>query len=215
MDEHTSHSNAKQDSVSNPLIKQEDEELAVLGGKTRLVPHKSYSSSSSSGSKSPTSTPETSQLTYVTSPSTYTEIVPPQTMGFGPQAPGYTPDVAMYTLASPHTHAPQAPVSWPSEVYPDMSYVQMQQIPQMQHPMHHHQRSSSQYATDFPDPNVGQNMGFEYPVQTRSYSMVAQHQQASMSPQNTINEHTHASMSPQLLDPEVSWGTWVAQFNTL
>ena len=220
-------------------IKREDEELATLGGKTRLVPRKPSSSTASSpttASASPRSSPAISN------------ILPALTFASQLSTP---PQVNAVPLAAP----PNQPVQWQRHEYPTHPtphhYQQPQSITHLHHthsqpqapqthnhiPMEHQghagpsrsynytQYWQQQQAAEYPYngmhggaptaymPASPGSMGFDYAASLRAESYLA----AGHAP---AIPHQHPSQGMQVnsdyspgTDPSMAWNDLVAQFN--
>jgi len=224
-------------------VKREDDELATLGGKTRLVPRKPSSSTASSpttASASPRSSPAISN------------ILPALNYASQLSSP---PQVNTVPLAAAAPIQPSQPVQWQRHEYqtqpPSHHYQQTQPITHS-HPMHSQPQASQthnhipmehqihagpsrgynytqywqqQQATEYPYngmhggastsymPASPGSMGFDYAASLRAESYLAASQAPAMA-------HQHPSQAMQVnsdyspgTDPSMAWNDLVAQFH--
>ncbi|KAI8996354.1 fungal-specific transcription factor domain-containing protein [Trametes punicea] len=230
------HANVAQSPTESLFIKEEDEELAALGGKTRLVSRKSPSATSnpsspresSQQSVSPveqsggymqpdTPSPAPPQISPQASISSSTIVSP------GPESPGSVHGVmddgvrwnGGGYLPGPSTAvaAVSAPVA-AADVY-DYGYTDMAQWQQAAHHTPHGHMPMQGVAMDVHAAPV-QYDGYEqvgyahpYPHQHPASSMAA-HPQHYVQPQSPVHGH-HGHVSAA--DPHASWNYLFAQFN--
>jgi len=166
-------------------VKREDEELAMLGGKTRLVPRKASSSTASSpttASASPRSSPAVSNilpaLSYASQLST-----PPQVNAIPLVAAATVPPVQ-----------PSQPVAWQRHEYhaqPHAPHHYQPPQPIMQ-PHHTHTHTQSQPT----QPHNHLPMEHQVPSRGFNYTQYWQHQQASEYPYNGMHAGPSTSYVP-------------------
>ena len=180
--------------MDNPVVKEEDEELAALGGKTRLVSRKSptYSQPASpQGSSQPSVSPVEQNAPYV-SPETPPSVAE-STSPIIPEATwngGYIPQADMYGYPYPTQ---------------DIGEWQPQpQSPPQPQPQHVHAHMPMQGITV--DMGEVQYNGFEHAQAMPG----THHHQQYMHPQSPVHNQAH-HMHPT--DPHASWNYLFAQFN--
>ena len=172
----------------DPVLKQDDEELATLTGKTRFVSPKVYSSPSPSGSQSTASgsSPEAVSVSPYTYPSeTFTPMLQQQgSLDIGTEAYFQQPDLPMYTIPENM----QQNVHWQGN--------------QHEAPMYTGNMVQEPYSMD------GSNQS-SYP----SYDYVAPMRHTYSSPQLMFQQDI--GMTPTTVDMDASWRNYFAQFNSL
>ncbi|KAI9508207.1 hypothetical protein F5148DRAFT_1198935 [Russula earlei] len=169
-------------------VKREDEELATLGGKTRLVPRKPPSSSASSpttASASPRSSPAISNILPALSYASHLST-PPQVNALPPAAP------------PPPPGQPSQPIAWQRPEYhshphqPPQPYQPPQSITQPHHTHNHNQPQT-------PQPNNHLHMEHQAhsgPSRGFNYTQYWQHQQASEYSYNGMHAGASAAYMP-------------------
>ena len=186
------------------------DELATLGGKTRLVSPKVHSPSSSRGSKSPLATP---QSTFQTSPPN-TPLSRPTIftdLGTGqiyqtqesPEYQNYSPEMALYGTA--HLVPDPAPLHVQAQVQNQWQMDPAMTMGYVSEPMHADQGVPSMVQPPI-DPQAGQ-YGLE------DFDYMGAMRRAYATPQAYIPTAADA-MSPQGVDLDGAWRNWMAQFGT-
>ncbi|KAH9989851.1 fungal-specific transcription factor domain-containing protein [Russula vinacea] len=169
-------------------VKREDEELATLGGKTRLVPRKAPSSNASSpttASISPRSSPAVSNILPALSYASHPHLsTPPQ------------------INALPLIHSAPGP----SRGYNYTQYWQQQQT--TEYPYNGMQGGAS---TSYMPASPG-SMGFDYAASLRAESYLSGHAPAMPSQHHSQPMQVNSDYSPGT-DPSMAWHDLVAQFN--
>lgn len=223
-------------------VKREDEELATLGGKTRLVPRKASSSTASSpttASASPRSSPAVSNilpaLSYASQLSTppqanalplaVTPLQPNQPVvlqrhEYHPQLPlpHYQPP---QPITQPHyTHTqPQAPqthnhlsMEHQAHLGPSRGYNYTQYWQQQQAAEYQYNGMHGGPSTAFMPASPG-SMGFDYAASLRAESYMSPSHGPAMPPQHASQAmQVNSDYSPGT-DPNMAWHDLVAQFN--
>ncbi|KAI1796561.1 fungal-specific transcription factor domain-containing protein [Ganoderma leucocontextum] len=186
-----------QSSMDNPMVKEEDDELAALGGKTRLISRRSPGSNSQPSSPQQSSTHSMSPIEQSAAASHMSPETPPSAPE--PTSPiqaentqwnsGYVAAADMYGYAYP----PQEMNGW--------QHPQPQPQPHVQHDHPYLQMQS-----------MGMNMepvqyvhGYEHLGHTQA---MASHSHQYMS-QSQVHPEGHVHTS----DPHASWNVLFAQFN--
>ena len=185
--------------MDNPAVKEEDDELAALGGKTRLISRRSPGSNSQPSSPQPSSTHSMSPIDQPTTGSYMSPETPPSVGE--PTSPvqtentqwdsGYVAAADMYGYAYP----PQDMNGWQHpqpqaqpQVPHDHPHLQMQNMPMHMEPV--------QYA-----------QGYEHLAHSQAMAGHS-HQYMPQSPVQ-ISPQGHVQSS----DPHASWNFLFAQFN--
>lgn len=208
MDEHLAQAKdevngMKRETLQDSLyLKQEDEELATLGGKTRLVSPKPQSPSSR-GSKSPGPSP-----TMITTPrlastpkgsyaEAYAEPMQPFAMNQGYQAQSQSPEMQMYPAQQQMSPLPPqgpGPEMWQPDPSLSMGYMPM--------PL----QTDSAMIGGMANPNQLNFGGYDY--------ISAMHHTYGPA-------HNYGASGAELLSPpggdldiDASWRNWAAQFSS-
>ncbi|TBU30737.1 hypothetical protein BD311DRAFT_754294 [Dichomitus squalens] len=187
---------SSQSSVDNTTIKEEDDELAALGGKTRLISRKSPGSNSQPSSPQPSSGQSMSPVDQ--------SAVPPY---MSPETPPSAPDTA-----SPIQHdntqwnsgyiAAADMYGYPYAPHEINEWQQPQPQPQIHHGHSHvqmHNMAVNMEQVQYAD-------GYEQPMAHAPAMVGHPHQYMSQSPVQ-MHPHTHSS------DPHGAWNYLFAQFN--
>jgi hypothetical protein len=220
--------------------KREDEELATLGGKTRLVPRKASSSAASSpttASASPRSSPAVSNilpaLSYASHAShahlspphqvnTLPLVAPPAqpTQQVGWQTYDYHHHQPSQPMAHPHAHThsqPQAPhtqdhmsIEHQAQPVPMRDYSYTQYWQHQQTTEYPYNGMHGGPSTTYMPASPG-TMGFDYAASLRAESYLTN--ASSMPPQQAARTmQVNSDYSPGT-DPSMAWHDLVAQFN--
>ncbi|KAI0305961.1 hypothetical protein B0F90DRAFT_1808515 [Multifurca ochricompacta] len=222
-------------------VKREDEELATLGGKTRLVPRKASSSTASSpttASASPRSSPAISNilpsLSYASHLST-----PPQVNALPLAAPSVQPSQqvswptydyhhhnhhqapqSITQTHHPHTHGqPQAPqthnhlpIEHQAHLGPLRAFNYTQYWQQQQAAEYSYNGMHGGPSTTYMPTSPG-SMGFDYAASLRAESYLSTvHPSPMPSQQPSRSMQVNSDYSPGT-DPNMAWHELVAQFN--
>ena len=224
-------------------VKREDEELATLGGKTRLVPRKASSSSASSpttASASPRSSPAISNilpaLSYASQVSPPHQIHP-LPLAAPPPPPQPSPHVGWQT----YEYQQQQQQQQPSQPMAHPPHAHTHNQPQAPAPHNHNhvpldhqgpmrgynytQYWQHQQATEYPYngmhagpsttymPASPGSMGFDYAASLRAESYLSAVHPSSMPPQQAARTMHVNSDYSPGTDPNMAWHDLVAQFN--
>lgn len=219
-------------------VKREDEELATLGGKTRLVPRKASSSTASSpttASASPRSSPAVSNIlpalayaSHITTPPQVNALPLAPLPQPNQQAGWQTYDYHQHQqqpqqMAQPHhAHAHSQPQ--PPQTHNHMS-IDHQANPGPMRGYNYTQYWQQQQTAEYPYngmhggpstsymPASPGSMGFDYAASLRAESYLTTIQSSSMHPQQTARTmQVNSDYSPGT-DPNMAWHDLVAQFN--
>ena len=170
----------------DPVLRQDEEELATLTGKTRFVSPKTYSSPSPSGSQSTASgsSPEAiSASPYVYPSEVFTPVLHQGSLDLSTDAYFQQPDMPIYTIPENM----QQNTSWQGN--------------QPQLPIYTGTTVQEPYSMDVSNQS--------YP----SYDYVAPMRHSFSSPQLMFQQDI--SMAPTTVDMDASWRNYFAQFNSL
>jgi hypothetical protein len=223
-------------------VKREDEELATLGGKTRLVPRKPSSTASSptTASASPRSSPAISNilpaLSYASQLSTPPQInaVPVAATPVQPNQPVQWQRHEYHTQPQPHhyqqaqsiahshnTHspsqAPQAhndhiPMDHQAHAGPSRGYNYTQYWQQQQAAEYQYNGMHGGTQTAYMPASPG-SMGFDYAASLRADSYLSAGHAPAMPPQHPSQAmQVNSDYSPGT-DPNMAWNDLVAQFH--
>jgi hypothetical protein len=220
-------------------VKREDEELATLGGKTRLVSRKASSSTASSpttASASPRSSPAVSNIIPALSYASHVSP-PPQVNALPITAPPAQPSQQQVGWqaydyhhnqqpSQPMTHAPAQTLGQPL-ASPTHNHVPIEQQAQPG-PMrgyNYTQYWQHQQTTEYPYngmqggpstaymPASPNSMGFDYAASLRAESYMSAVHPSSMPPHQSVRTmQVNSDYSPGT-DPNMAWHDLVAQFN--
>jgi len=224
-------------------VKREDEELATLGGKTRLVPRKASSSTASSpttASASPRSSPAISNILPALSFASQLST-PPQVNAVPAAAPHVQPNQPVqWQRHEYHTHPPSSHHYQQSQPITHSHHTHNQpQAPQthnhipMDHQVHagpsrgynYTQYWQQQQAAEYPYngmhggaptaymPASPGSMGFDYAASLRAESYLSAGHAAAMPPQHPSHAMQVNSDYSPGTDPNMAWNDLVAQFH--
>ena len=193
---------SSQSSVDNPMVKEEDDELAALGGKTRLISRRSPGSNSQPSSPQASSIHSMSPIDHSAAVSYMSPETPPSAAE--PTSPvqvqhtqwnsGYIAATDMYDYAYP----PQEMNGW-QHPQPQPHH------PQVQHDHPHLQMQNMAMNME----SVQYTQGYEQLAHTQAMASHP-HQYVSQSP---IQMHPQSHVHPS--DPHTSWNFLFAQFNQI
>ncbi|KAI0296030.1 hypothetical protein BC826DRAFT_1006878 [Russula brevipes] len=204
-------------------IKREDEELATLGGKTRLVPRKASSSTASSpttASASPRSSPAISNilpaLSYASHLSTPPQInalpLAPATPAQPSQAPIAQPHHTHGQPQAPQTHNHHLPMEHQAQPGPSRGYNYTQYWQQQQATEYSYDGMHGVASTAYMPASPG-SMGFDYAASLRGEPYLSAGQALPIHSQHPSQAmQVNSDFSPGT-DPNMAWQDLVAQFH--